>query len=284
MTICLLGLGSNLGAPQDNLNNAVDHLRSNPKLRIATVSQWLATAPVGGPAGQQEYLNGALRLETDLAVLDLLNAMHHVEQRMGRSGGQRWGPRLIDLDLLLYGNQVVDMPTCRVPHPWLAIRRFVLQPAAEIAGEMKHPEIGLTIGRLMQHLAEATPILSIVSAEELLAEHFAEELTNQLSVCLVRQNDSTSAVIAAGASGSAESEPVESSGKAEWCVTNYWPTEEDSKLVVLLKSPDFEPDKAARHQQLLRRVRESTTPWLELSTADPQQVLHDLRAAMNAMQ
>jgi 2-amino-4-hydroxy-6-hydroxymethyldihydropteridine diphosphokinase len=164
MAACLVGLGSNLGDRAALLTRAVDLLRVHPQIERLAVSHWRETAPVGGPAGQGDFLNGAVRFDTSLAPLALLALLHDVEASVGRLRGARWDARTIDLDLLLYGDEIRDTPELTLPHPRFAVRRFVLAPAAEVAGELIHPLIGWSVARLLAHLDEAYPYIAITGA------------------------------------------------------------------------------------------------------------------------
>jgi 2-amino-4-hydroxy-6-hydroxymethyldihydropteridine diphosphokinase len=161
MTKCLIALGSNLGDRAALLDRAVALLWQTPEIDVLAQSRWRETAPAGGPSGQAAFLNGAVAVESSLAPQAVAEALFDTENQLGRRREIRWGPRAIDLDLLLYGEQVIETPTLTVPHPRMAWRRFVLEPAAEIAAEMLHPTTGWTVGRLFQHLDSTPPYVAM---------------------------------------------------------------------------------------------------------------------------
>jgi len=149
MVQCLIALGSNEGDRVGNLVMAVDALHQNATIEIVRVSSFIETAPVGGPSDQEKYFNAAAIIETALSPAELMAELLRIEQALGRERGERWGPRNIDLDLLLYGNQSVGTADVTVPHPRMHERRFVLAPAAEIAGDWIHPRLQKSIGKLL---------------------------------------------------------------------------------------------------------------------------------------
>ena len=125
-----------------------------PGVRLVDVSQFLETLPVGGPPGQSPYLNAACLIETTFKPAEVLDMLLAVENTLHRSRETRWGPRTIDLDLLLYDDCVLKTECLQVPHPRMTTRRFVLEPAAAIAADLKHPVAGCTIRELLENISE----------------------------------------------------------------------------------------------------------------------------------
>jgi 2-amino-4-hydroxy-6-hydroxymethyldihydropteridine diphosphokinase len=136
-----VGIGSNLGDREGNFRQAVELLSAEDGIDVVAVSEIRETDPVG-PVEQGPFLNGAVRIETDLAPRELLERLLAVEERLGRVRRERWGPRTIDLDLLLYGDDAVDEPGLTVPHPRLHERRFALEPLSDLAPSLEIPGKG----------------------------------------------------------------------------------------------------------------------------------------------
>jgi len=137
MTTVYLALGSNIGNRKENLLRAVDLLHANGA-RIIRISSVYETEPVDY-LQQDWFLNSVLEAETDLGALELLQSMRGIEVAMGSKKAFAKGPRLIDLDILLYGDQSIDTPELQVPHPRMLERKFVLVPLVEIAPNLRHP-------------------------------------------------------------------------------------------------------------------------------------------------
>jgi 2-amino-4-hydroxy-6-hydroxymethyldihydropteridine diphosphokinase len=148
-TLALIGLGSNLGDRKAQLDDAVAALAEARGVVLRSVSRYHETAPVGGPEGQGDYLNAAAVVETTLEPLELLHVLQEIEHRAGRVRAVRWGPRTLDLDLLLFGDEVIATTELQVPHPRMAERLFVLAPLAEIAPEAVDPVTARTIAELL---------------------------------------------------------------------------------------------------------------------------------------
>jgi 2-amino-4-hydroxy-6-hydroxymethyldihydropteridine diphosphokinase len=143
VTTAFVGIGSNLGEPERQIAAALDQLAAEEGVEVVAVSRLLETEPVGY-RDQPNFLNGAAQLETELPPPELLERLLAIETRLGRVRGEgpRFGPRTIDLDLLLYGDETIDEPGLTVPHPRLAERRFVLEPLAELDPALEIPGLG----------------------------------------------------------------------------------------------------------------------------------------------
>lgn len=148
-----IALGSNLGDRAGHLRFAIEEIGGLRGTRLLAASEFLETEPVGGPA-QPAYLNAAASIETELEPRALLEALLGIEERRGRvrAEGERWGPRTLDLDLVLYGGLIVDEPGLTVPHPRMHERRFVLGPLAQIAPGAVIPTLNITVAERLRAL------------------------------------------------------------------------------------------------------------------------------------
>ncbi len=147
-TACAIALGANLGQPIDTLNAAVQTLSETAGIIVTARSSWYLTAPVGPP--QPDYLNGCVVLETAIEPHDLLTILLDIENQFGRVREVRWGARTLDLDLVLYGDRVLQSPRLEIPHPRFRERSFVLVPLAEIAPDWIDPISNSPIEQLRQ--------------------------------------------------------------------------------------------------------------------------------------
>lgn len=139
MARCYIALGSNLEQPLAQVRRAVDALAALPDTQLVTVSPWFRTR-AQGPGEQPDYINGVAVLDSLLEPLALLRALQAIEADQGRVREQRWGARTLDLDLLLYGDRVIDEPDLTVPHPRMLQRQFVLQPLLAVAPDLAAPD------------------------------------------------------------------------------------------------------------------------------------------------
>jgi 2-amino-4-hydroxy-6-hydroxymethyldihydropteridine diphosphokinase len=152
--IAYLGLGGNLGDPPRQLTDALQRLDAAEEVEVTRTSSFYRTPPLG-PPDQPWYVNAAARVRTRLGPEELLRLLHRVEAALGRVRGERWGPRSIDLDLLLYNGEVIFAPDLVVPHPEMHRRAFVLAPLAEIAPRAWHPVLKKSAGDLLAELDPA---------------------------------------------------------------------------------------------------------------------------------
>lgn len=153
MILAYIAIGSNLGDPVTQAQQAIHQLTQLPKSRLIAASSLYSSTPMG-PQNQPDYINAVAAIETELTPLELLDSIQRIEQQQGRvRKDQRWGPRTLDLDIVLYGNQVIESERLTIPHYGMKVREFVLYPLAEIA-----PNFTLPDGTEIQALLSQVPL------------------------------------------------------------------------------------------------------------------------------
>ncbi len=157
--VVYIGLGSNLGDREVNINGAIRRMGLLAQTLVARQSRVISTSPVGGPPGQSDYLNAVVEMSTEMEPAQLLHGLLSIESSMGRDRGceVRHGPRVIDLDILLFDQVVCDIPGLTIPHPRLVERMFVLIPLAELVPDLRHPVLKLSIRQLLEQSGSAPP-------------------------------------------------------------------------------------------------------------------------------
>ncbi|MBC6435238.1 2-amino-4-hydroxy-6-hydroxymethyldihydropteridine diphosphokinase [Nostoc sp. HG1] len=148
LTKCAIALGSNLGDSLATLKSAIETLKNTPEIAVKSHSSWYQTAPVGPP--QPDYINACAILEVALEPEQLLASLLEIETKFNRIRREKWGPRTLDLDLLLYDDLILETPTLTLPHPRMTERAFVLVPLAEIAPDWVHPVTKSAIGKILE--------------------------------------------------------------------------------------------------------------------------------------
>jgi len=148
----LLSLGSNLGNTQKFLSDALAKIEQVPEIQSVRVSRFRSSQPVGGPVGQDLFLNGAVEITTSLSVEQLLENTQRIEAELGRTRHSRWDARTIDIDILTFDDLVISSPQLVLPHPRMTLRRFVLEPVCDLAAFDVHPETGWSFQHHLDHL------------------------------------------------------------------------------------------------------------------------------------
>jgi 2-amino-4-hydroxy-6-hydroxymethyldihydropteridine diphosphokinase len=248
MARALVGLGSNLGDRRAELRDAVAAVANLSQTSVVAQSALYETIPVGGPPDQPSFLNGAIVVETALEPSRLLDELLAIETALGRVRDVPWGPRTVDLDLLLYDGVVRETARLRLPHPRLAFRKFVLRGAAEIAGDWRHPLVGRTLAELASHLEQTPRYVALVGRPQGFRSQLAAEAAAAARARLVEPTPAgiPASVEQLGSHGLTAVAAIEflrartaavrrSVAEAEsdgaWVVDDAWPAEEAVELL-----------------------------------------------------
>ena len=285
MPTCLLGLGSNLGDRETTLHASLADIAALPNVQIVQHSNWYRSLPVGGPQEQGEFLNAAAVIESTVAPLQLLDELGKIELRHGRRPGARWSPRTIDIDILLYGNVVAETAMLTLPHPRMSFRRFVLEPAVEVAPKMLHPTIGWPVERLLLHLNAASDQLAIVSPAKAARDRLSNLMREKCGSKAVQPPSFTTAehhwpsswtTWFALRSLSGEPEPARGGPSTLPYAAAAFP-----KLTILVDGPFAKPGDKLQWSTLVRQPGRG--PMLRLQTSDPAEIEADVLAAITAV-
>ena len=157
--VAYISVGSNLNNPYKQVTSAIDKLKIADNIYIEAISGWYLSDPMG-PKNQSRFVNGVIKISTRLSPNQLLKKLHEIENAHGRIRNVRWGPRTLDLDILLYGSRMINTKKLTIPHPEMKIRNFVLTPLADIEPDLVLPD-GSILSSLLENnqLKEIVPIL-----------------------------------------------------------------------------------------------------------------------------
>ena len=161
MTTVYIGIGSNLGNRQENCLEAVERIGKISDCWFIKCSNWYWTKPVG-VEDQDWFVNGVESLTTEISPQDLLRRVLDIEVDMGRVRKEKWGPRIIDIDILLYGQEIIEEENLKIPHPLMHLRKFVLEPIVELAPDLIHPSFGLSMKELLAGLTDDNQVVTLM--------------------------------------------------------------------------------------------------------------------------
>lgn len=159
MTIGYIGLGSNLGDRKDFIHKALKMLAETKNIEVARISDLIETAPLGG-VNQPKYLNAAAKIKTSLTAKNLHRILLNIETSLGRTRKEKWSSRTIDLDLLLFGDEIINSPDLTIPHPQMHLRSFVLKGLCQLDVSLLHPVIKVSMKELAKRLNDADFVLN----------------------------------------------------------------------------------------------------------------------------
>ena len=151
MKTAYIGIGSNLGDKRHNCLTAIEMIEQIPGCQLTGRSAWYLTKPVG-VKGQEWYMNGVVSISIEISPQALLRILLEIEADMGRVRGKRWESRIIDLDILLYGHEIINERDLTVPHPLMHLRKFVLVPLVQLDSNLIHPSLGVTMAELLRRI------------------------------------------------------------------------------------------------------------------------------------
>lgn len=182
MAQCLVSFGANLGTRESAIAQATRELSSMAEVANFRASRLYETPPIGGPSGQDPFLNGVAAFDTTAGARQVLAWLQELENRLGRVRDRRWAARSIDLDVVLHGNLIGGASDLTVPHPRYTARRFVLRPACDVAADYRDPRFGWTLRRLAEHLEAGNASMALVGSDAATRAELCSRLASRFSI------------------------------------------------------------------------------------------------------
>ena len=182
MPYCLVSFGSNLGDRRAVLADAAGRLAASDLVHQFRASRLFQTPPIGGPGGQEPFFNAVGAFQTDAPAGQILATLQQIEQELGRQRARRWDARSIDLDVVLHGDLMGGHTHLTVPHPRYTARRFVVQPACDVAAQWRDPRFGWTMAQLADHLQQGCASLALVGGDLATRQLLCERLQSQCAI------------------------------------------------------------------------------------------------------
>ena len=182
---CLVSFGSNLGTRESLISRAAAQISDSSLVHGFHTSRLFETPPIGGPDGQEPFLNAVAAFETPASARDILLLLQEIETRLGRQRRRRWDARSIDLDVVLHGELVGGGTGLIVPHPRYTARQFVLQPACDVAPHFRDPRFGWTMERLAAHVSAEIPSLALVGGDREIRESLCRRLESEHDILTI---------------------------------------------------------------------------------------------------
>lgn len=216
MSQCLVSFGSNLGTRESAIAQAARDLAGRSKVANFRASRLYETPPIGGPSGQEPFLNGVAAFDTDADACEVLGWLQDLEDRLGRLRKQRWGARAIDLDVVLHGNLIGGASDLTVPHPRYTARRFVLKPACDVAAEYRDPRFGWSIGRLARHLDAGNASMALFGCDAATRRDLCERLRSRFGLLTFEESPLPGPMSVIANAPSLAGRTVIASGDTEW--------------------------------------------------------------------
>ena len=296
MATCLISLGANIGHREQAIEQAISAINACSEVSACHCSSFLETIAAGGPADQPRFINAVARFETSLKPAEVLKKLFQVEKQLGRTRQQIWESRVLDLDLLLYDHKIQNDSDLILPHPRMILRRFVLEPACEIAADLTHPQTRWTLQQHLDHLNRSAKYICVAgptTAQRMAALEQLQADVDNPQISILRNSPSPLTLADQQAAIKTALTATTNMVIADFCpreilasapeqlarVEQLEQTVGVPRLIVLLDNPN-DP---TFHSLLDAMMPQGTVvPWLVIPSDDKEQIERELQAAVIA--